>query len=59
MARLLVFVKLVTACAAAADMADYSTYFNSSGETITLNQNCSFWEVYNDVTAKCECVNNH
>ena len=38
-------------------MADNSTYFNSSGDAITVNQNCSFWEVYNNVTAKCECVN--
>ena len=40
-------------------MADYSTYFNSSDITITVNHNCSFWEVYNNVTAKCECVNKH
>ena len=55
----MIFVRLVIACAAVAGMIDYSTYFNSSSDTITVNKNYSFWEVYNNISASCVCGNNH
>ena len=54
----MIFVRLVIACAAAAGMADYSTYFNSSSDTITVNKNYSFWEEYNNISASCVSGNN-